>query len=215
MTQSEITSIPEVDHLVYAVPDLAAGISSIEHLFGCSVVPGGRHEKWGTRNALVSLGETCYLEIIGPDPEATMDGDPVLFGIDRLEGPRLVTWAAKGNDLETTIGRAAAVGVDLGSVFPGSRELPDGSVLAWHLTDPFAEREDGVVPFFIDWGDSPHPAAILPLACELLGLAVAHPDAARIASALRAIGVPMDIATRSTVSITATIRTPNGVVELT
>jgi hypothetical protein len=51
----------------------------------------------------VLLGETRYLEIIGPDPEATIDGRPVLFGIDALEAPRPVTWAETVADLQATI----------------------------------------------------------------------------------------------------------------
>ncbi|MDK1010172.1 MAG: VOC family protein [Actinomycetota bacterium] len=57
-----------VDHLVYSTPDLDEGIHLVEQLFGTDVTPGGRHENWGTRNALVSLGESTYLEIISPDP---------------------------------------------------------------------------------------------------------------------------------------------------
>jgi hypothetical protein len=207
--------LPDVDHVVYAVPDLADGITTIGRLLGCEAVPGGRHENWGTRNALVSLGEACYLEIIGPDPEATSNENPVLFGIDALKKPRLATWAAKGHDLEATIERASTVGVDLGAVLHGSRQLPDGSVLAWRLTDPFAERLDGCVPFFIDWGDSPRPGATLPRACELLDLTIAHPDAARVESALSAVGAPMDVTAQAKVAITAKILTPDGVVHLT
>jgi len=206
--------IPAVDHLVYAAPDLAEAVATIERLFGCDVIPGGRHEGWGTRNALVSLGESCYLEIIGPDPEADIDGDPVLFGIDTLDAPRLMTWAAKGSDLEAAVGRVRLSGVDLGGVFPGSRQLPDGSVLSWQLTNPFADRTGGVVPFLIDWGDSQHPSANLPTACHLVGLSVSHGDVALVEAALEAIGAPIAV-TEGDTRITATIRTPNGDVNLT
>ena len=206
--------LPDVDHLVYAVPDLSEGIATIERLLRHDVLPGGRHEDWGTRNALVSLGDACYLEIIGPDLESTIDGTPVLFGIDTLEKPRLVTWAAKGSDLEGVVARASEAGVDLGAVFAGSRQLPDGSVLVWRLTDPFVERIDGVIPFFIDWDDSPHPEAMLPRACELLDLQIAHPDAEHAKSALAAVGISMDVTAQADVAITATISTPSGIVSL-
>ena len=213
MNRDELTMIPFVDHLVYAVPNLVEGIAGIERLFGCDVVPGGRHESWGTANALVSLGESCYLEIIGPDPETSIDGTPTLFGIDVLKAPKLVTWAAKGDDLERIIRRASLAGVDLGSVSSGGRELPDGSALSWRFTDPFAERADGVVPFFIDWADTTHPATLLPRECHLLEVSVTHPDAIEVETALSAIGVPLSV-TAGDVEITATIQTPNGTVEL-
>jgi hypothetical protein len=87
-------------------------------------------------------------------------------------------------------------------------------VLAWRLTDPFTGRLDGSVPFFIDWGSSTHPAAMLPPGCELVDLTVAHPDAGRVESVLRAVGIPIEVTARATIAIAATIHTPNGIVKL-
>ena len=62
--------LEEVDHLVYAVPDLGKGIDAIEKLLGMRPVHGGSHKNQGTNNALVALGATTYLEIIAIDPES-------------------------------------------------------------------------------------------------------------------------------------------------
>src|SRR5262245_37287646 len=78
-----------VDHLVYATPDLAVGIRRIETLLGVQATPGGQHPGEGTRNALVALGPTSYLEIIGPDSEQPTPAGPRKFGIDDLKEPRL------------------------------------------------------------------------------------------------------------------------------
>ena len=205
----------DVDHLVYAAPDLTEAIDSIERLFACSVVPGGRHQDWGTRNALISLGDAAYLEIIGPDLESQIGAGPSLFGIDQLDSPRLTTWAAKENDLDGIIASAHRVGLDLGSISAGRRALPDGSTLAWRLTDPFADRLGGIVPFFIDWGAGTHPATSLPFACTLLALTVEHPDPGHALAAMAALGVAPDVVPAPDIRITAKIQTPNGVVTLT
>src|SRR5262249_11322359 len=61
--------VSRVDHLAYATPDLEKGVAEIERLLGVRATPGGQHPGRGTRNALVSLGPTSYLEIVGPDPD--------------------------------------------------------------------------------------------------------------------------------------------------
>ena len=151
--------LEQIDHLVYATPDLDVGINAIETLIGVRATPGGQHPGLGTRNALVALGPASYLEIIGPDPQQTKPAGPRRFGLDDLKAPRLLTWVAKGTNLDALVTRAKASGVALGSVMPGSRKRPDGVVLSWRYTDPNIVLADRLVPYFIDWGSSPHPSA--------------------------------------------------------
>ena len=60
----------EIDHIVYCVPDLENGIDYIEELLGIRPVFGGRHLSNGTKNALLNLGDNCYLEILAVDDES-------------------------------------------------------------------------------------------------------------------------------------------------
>lgn len=60
-----------LDHLVYAVADLLAGMDEIEQLLGVRPVAGDRHPQYGTHNALLSLGPKTYLEIVAADPDRT------------------------------------------------------------------------------------------------------------------------------------------------
>ena len=203
-----------VDHLVFATPDFDAGVAEIRERFGVDPVPGGHHPVYGTRNALVALGETRYLEIIGPDPQVLARDEVRVFGIHELERPRLVTWAAHGTDLEQLTRAARREGVDLGTVSVGSRHRPDGMELTWSFTDPLAARNGGVLPFFIDWGDTEHPARSLPQSCELLELGLYHPHADNAAQRLRAIGIELPVHPADEPHITARIRTPSGTVTL-
>ncbi|HZD53043.1 MAG TPA: VOC family protein, partial [Woeseiaceae bacterium] len=186
----------------------------VKEAFGVEPVPGGHHPVYGTRNALVALGDTCYLEIIGPDPKVLKREEVHVFGIHELAGPRLVTWSAKGSDLETLIDRARKEMVDLGTVAVGSRHRANGAELTWSFTDPLAARNGGVLPFFIDWGDTEHPARSLPRECELLGLTLYHPHSENVEQRLRAIGLEMPVEPAEEPRVAARIRTPKGTVDL-
>jgi hypothetical protein len=203
-----------VDHLVYATPDLDAGIRRIETLFGIRAAAGGQHPGRGTRNALVALGPATYLEIIGPDPEQPNPAEPRPFGIDGLQAPRLARWAAKSDDPERVARDAAVAGVIVGPVIPGSRRRADGVMLTWRYTDPRTVVADGVVPFFIDWGRTPHPAATAASGAALVALAAEHQDAPQVQKALRTLGVDLEVRRGPRAALIATIDTPRGRIEL-
>jgi 4-carboxymuconolactone decarboxylase len=209
-----LSTLDRVDHLVYATPDLAAGIARIEQLLGVRATPGGQHPGRGTRNALIALGPNTYIEIIGPDPEQPAPKEPRPFGIDGLKAPRLVTWSAKERDLAGLSARATEQNVRLGALASGSRRRPDGVLLAWNYTDPRTVVADGVVPFFIDWGTTPHPAASAVQGGTLAELTAEHPDPARVTTALTAVGLNLAVKKGSAPALVAIINTPRGRVEL-
>ena len=154
------------DHLVIAVPDLAAGVREFEELTGVRTTPGGRHPGRGTANHIVSLtprGWTgqplTYLEILGPDPQQDPDlAAQSLPGVTRMLAQR---WAAHPDDLDATVAAADEAGVDYGQVFDMSRRTPDGGLLEWRLTRRTPLAHGGAQPFLIDWGTSQHPADTL------------------------------------------------------
>jgi hypothetical protein len=201
----------QLDHLVLAGPDLGEAVGRVEDLLGVKMLAGGRHPDWGTSNAILPLGPSSYLEVIGPDPE----GDaPPLFGIAQLGRPRLVTWAAKGQGLTRLVEEARGRGVELGTVRRGTRARPDGTKLEWELTDPFAARGGGVLPFFIDWAAGGHPAQGAPASVSLIGLRGRHPEAAIIGAQLRGLGIEMEVEARPEPGLVAVFRTATGEVEI-
>lgn len=203
-----------VDHLIYAAPHLDAGVERLENILGVRAIPGGRHPGYGTRNALLALGPEMYLEVLAPDPDGPEPARPRLFGIDRLDAPRLAAWVAKESDLEGRVEAADRRGVKLGEILLGSRERPDGSVLAWRLTDPHVVLGDGIVPFLIDWGPTESPARAAAKGCTLLGLRAEHPDPARIRAMLLALGVELEVESGRAPALIARIGTARGEVEL-
>ena len=208
------TALGRVDHLVFAAPVFEEGVRHIAEMFGVEPAMGGHHAVYGTRNALVALGDSCYLEIIGPDTKVLEPQEVHIFGIHELETPRLVTWAARADDLVALTDVARKHMVDLGSVSQGSRHRPDGTELTWSFTDPLAARNGGVLPFFVDWGDTEHPAPGLPQDCKLLQLSLRHPHAENVQQRLHAIGIALPVQQAPEPRIAARIRTPKGEVEL-
>jgi len=206
--------LTQVDHLVYATPDLALGIETAEKLFGVRATPGGQHPGEGTRNALIALGPTSYFEIIGPDPDQPKPARGRRFGIDEITAPRLTTWVAKGKSLDRFAAGARAHGVDLGAVIPGSRKRPDGVVLSWTYTDPRVVLADRLVPYLIDWGASAHPSATAAKGITLISLRAEHPDAARVQAMLKQLGLDLAVTQGPKPSLIATFNSPKGQVVL-
>ena len=208
------TAIAALDHLVLATPDLETTATWLERATGVSPSPGGAHVGRGTRNMLCSLGGSRYLEIIGPDPDQPKPAGSRRFGIDDLKAPRLIGWVAKSRELEAVSAKAAASHIPLGSIIPGSRTRPDGVVLTWRYTDPNTVAADRLVPYFIDWGSSPHPSATAARGATLMQLRAEHPDAGKVQKMLDALGLQLHVDKGPAPSLIATIDSPRGRVEL-
>jgi Glyoxalase-like domain len=206
--------ISRVDHLVYATPDLSRGVEEIEKLLGVRATAGGQHLGLGTRNALVALGPTAYLEILAPDPEQPPPKEPRPFGLDGLNESRLVAWFINGSDLGRLRGEAVRKGVPLGEVKSGSRRRPDGIQLSWQFTDPWAPVAHGIVPFFVDWGNSPHPARTAAKGAMLVSLRAEHPDMRGVRGMLRRLGLDLPVKQGPSPALIAVIEGPRGPVEL-
>lgn len=204
----------ELDHLVYAGPDLAALINQVRAATGVEPSPGGRHEGRGTANALLGLGPGRYLEIVGPDPEQPEPDRPRPLRVDELDRPRLVGWAIRTSEIDDVVVACRRAGYDPGSVEPLSRRRPDGQLLQWQLTPPEGGF-GGAVPFLIDWQDSPHPSQGLP-EIQLDGLTITSPEASSVSTALAAMGAEhlAEVGEGTQLQLTAELSTPAGAVSL-
>jgi hypothetical protein len=208
------SALERVDHLVLAVPDLEAGIDWVESLTGVRAVIGGRHPGMGTWNALISLGPTTYLEVIAPDPTQATYRSPRVFRVDEVDQPRLTTWAANASDVAALSAVALPGDEAIGNAQDGSRDRPDGVTLRWTLSDPYVEIAGGVVPFFIDWSDTPHPAGASPEGAVLRSLRAEHPQPEAVKRTLERLGIDLPVTEGPAPALIATLDTPNGTVEL-
>lgn len=204
----------QIDHLVYATPDLDRSVGELAELLGVRAAPGGRHVGRGTHNALLHLGGRTYLEVIGPDPTQDLpEGTPRPFGVEHLDAPRLVWWAVATGDLPGTVARVRAAGADPGEAVEMQRARPDGVLLRWVLATHAEIPDGGALPFLIDWLDSPHPSEDAPQGCTLTELRITHPDANRIRRQLEAFGGALPVVEGPS-RLVATVDSPNGPVVL-
>ena len=207
MAQPQRPVSAPVDHLVYAVPDLGAGVRDVEHRLGAPLTPGGSHPGLGTRNALLRIGPRVYLEVVGPDPRQTPPPGGLWLARGAVALPALVTWAARSGALDDLA--AGAGGPLLGPVRSMSRTRPGGDRISWTLTmprDPLPRH--GIVPFFIDWGKIPHPCNGLPdEGVSLARLRARHPDPEAVRADLGRVGVELDVESGPP-ALEAVLRTP-------
>ncbi|WP_336212070.1 VOC family protein [Nonomuraea sp. LPB2021202275-12-8] len=202
-------SDPRLDHLLYAVPDLLAGVAEFAGRAGVTPAAGGSHPG-GTANYLVGLGPSAYLEIIGPDPAADPATRRRAAELELLDVPRLAGWAVHPADICAAVRAARERGYDPGDVAPMSRRTPDGTLLEWRLTRWDEPARVDPMPFLIDWGSTPHPAASGLPGVRLASFAAVHPEPAALRSRLAALGVELDVEEGPVIALRAVLDTPLG-----
>ena len=204
----------DIDHLLYASHSLAQGMDEVEQLFGVRPVVGGQHPNMGTHNALLALGPSTYLEIIARAPTLHAPARGALVDFAEEETSRLITWAVRTSEMSLLADKLHDAGVPVGREGAGRRETPEGQILAWRFTDPFAMPMEGAMPFLIDWGNTPHPASSIPSGGTLRRLRIAHPQAATLGQLISTIGVEVELVKESAFRLAAEIESQRGVITL-
>jgi len=206
-----------LDHILLGCSDLDQGIAFVEQHSGIRAAYGGVHPGRGTRNALLSLGEKHYLEIIAPDPRqdsAQPFAAQTLATIKGLTDPRLIGWAAHPGDVEALAKKLQDAGIATQGPWPGSRARPDGRTLSWKSL-VLADDRHGLLPFFIEWGaGSIHPSVDAPAGCRLGRFAVAGPDPGELQRTFRRLGISVTVEQGEQPHLRARIIGPKGRFEL-
>lgn len=203
--------MPKIDHLVYCVPDLDQAMDDFELLAGVRPVFGGYHANKGTKNALVRLGNHCYLELLAVDEENLAITGPRWMGIDLIQAPRLTRWAIHSANLAQDAAVLGRYHPEQGIVTGGQRQTAAGDVLTWQLSVPRAEPEIELIPFLIDWSNSAaHPADNLPQGCSLVEVTLYHPYPAKVAPTLELLGLEVELIEADEIAIIAALDTPQG-----
>ena len=204
--------LSQIDHLVLGIDDLQRGTAELERLTGVRAVFGGAHPGRGTQNALISLGDRHYLEILAPNPAEP--GNREAADLSTLTALTPVAWAAHTGDLAALQQRLRERGARTEEIRPGGRNLPDGSRLAWK-TLSFAPPSSPLLPFFLEWGaGGPHPSTTSPVGCRLTGLVLEDPAPDPLRKFLREAGLPTEARTGRESRIRISLVCPRGNVEI-
>jgi hypothetical protein len=197
-----------LDHIILGCSDLDRGIELVQEKTGVRPAIGGVHPGRGTRNALLSLGERRYLEIIAPDPAQR---EIVHFPqIRQMTDPRLVGWAVHPPDIAAIAKQLRDNQIAFQGPEDGSRKRPDGRVLTWKTIN-LAEDRHGLLPFFIQWSaDSVHPSKDAPAGCRLEYFEIMSADPDELSMALKRTGLDLPVQRSDKARLHALISGPKG-----
>ena len=210
-----------IDHLVIGAADIDQGVEYVRDALGVDMPLGGVHQKMGTHNHLMQLGDGMFLEIIAIHPEMEPPDRPRWFGLDeslirrQIEAePTLLTWVVNTDNLKKLKESATFSFGEIERISRGE--------LNWYFGLPRDGRllAGGMLPYAIEWLTDRHPSEnMADLGCRLIGLDIHHPYAPWLEAALESIGaadlvnvnaLPRD----DTPYLKACISTPNGKKEL-
>ncbi len=174
-----------LDHLSYAAePDGLAGTADrLANQLSAEFTDGGVHPRFGTRNMVLPLASSQYLEIVEVLDHPASDKAPFGQAVRaRSEaGGGWLGWVVGVDDIGSVEKRLEREAV------PGNRFRPDGVELRWRQIGIQGFQSDPQLPFFIEWEGDPslHPAYAADTDLALVALDIAG-DGARVADWLDA-----------------------------
>jgi hypothetical protein len=103
----------KIDHLVIGAANLEQGVDFVKRCLEVDIPYGGFHEKMGTYNHLMQLGDSVFLEVISINYEINAPNHPRWYGLDdpfvrqQIDiQPMLLTWVVNTKNIDKLIQRA-------------------------------------------------------------------------------------------------------------
>ena len=185
-----MSDLERIDHLLWTTSSIDTGMAAFKSLTGVTPKYGGRHTDGLTENALASLGNRQYIEILACTDTAE-SGDELVDFCRASNPERLHTWCSNPPDtLDELAERVRSLGIAGHEIVSGGRETPDGQLLQWRLLLPELSEFGPCFPFFIDWGESIHPATTAPDGLSLKDFWIDHPRANQLNDLFDQLGMP-------------------------
>ena len=161
-----------VDHVSYAAEHdgLHATAERLGKLIGVKPVDGGVHPRFGTRNVILPLANSRYVEVVEVLDHPASDKAPFGQAVRaRSElGGGWLGWVVRVDDItavEQRLGRASA---------PGFRRTTTGEEVRWRQLGVKGLIADPQLPFYVEWDQTTrHPSGDGPSEVHLIGLEIA------------------------------------------
>lgn len=166
----------KLDHIVHFVSNPEEAMEQMKKQ-GLHVVVGGKHEQWGTHNALCYF-DSSYIELIGIyDHEKFQEASRVPFSLHETYAKNhyengLTRVALSTTTIEEDAKKFQQLGFKVIGPERFSRTRPDGSVVSWQLMHVGSDNLQLDLPFFIQW-DQPEQQRVQQL--QSLGTIQNHP----------------------------------------
>ena len=199
----------KIDHLVYCVPDLDEAVTRFNDLLGVTPSIGGRHLLKGTKNALINLGNQCYLELLAIDHLNKNITSNRWMGIDYIKEPKITRWAIQSEDLIADQKILKKYNSEMGSIEEGQRITKDNKTLKWKMTIPLNKPAVELIPFLLSWKNSSHhPTDKLEAKCSLKSISFYGNQS--LNECFKDLSIAHKIIPMEHSKITATISGPKG-----
>ncbi|EEC50295.1 predicted protein [Phaeodactylum tricornutum CCAP 1055/1] len=176
-----------IDHIVLAASDLEDAISQFERKTGMKPVIAGTIKGLGIKCARVSFTDATYIEIIAPDPKGPGPIGELIKNkkIDDLTPFHFAIRTSRAEALKEEVTKWGYT-PDHITMF-GAK--PDGTPRKWEMLYLYGHKIGGICPFFINWANSDHPCATLPVVGKLKKVYVRAPENDPMHQLLAHVGV--------------------------
>jgi hypothetical protein len=205
LSTAAATPPAQIDHILLGIDDLDRGVQQFEESTGVKPIYGGKHPR-GTHNALVSLGDGTYLEIIAVQKGSTPPDD--YAELAQLHKLTPIGWAVSSKDSAQLRSRLEAAGM-ADCATPGSRTTRRRARRCrgrLGLADNFEEA-----PFFIVWSaQTAHPSTTSPTGCKLQQWHIAGPHQKSLEQLRRTLELRLDGADAKSTSMRLSLACPKG-----
>ena len=163
-----------IDHIVLAAPDLDEAMGEFEKKTGLAATIAGTIKGLGIKCARISFTDSSYLEIIAPDPK----GPGPIGELIKSKGIKELTpfhFAIRSRRAEALKDEVTKFGYTPDHITMFGAKA-DGTPRKWEMLYLYGHKIGGACPYFINWANSDHPCATLPVVGKLKKVVIRAPE---------------------------------------